>query len=82
MKLRHTLAIAALGALVFGCVEHRPVRNGLRDESIYLDKTALTVEFAPGTFRPSTGTQARRYLPYLSLKARSFPSPPMCFSFP
>ena len=31
MKLRHTLAIAALGALVFGCVEHRPVRNGLRD---------------------------------------------------
>lgn len=28
--------------LVNACVDHRPVRNGLRDESVYLEKTALT----------------------------------------
>ncbi|MGC4121840.1 MAG: zinc-dependent metalloprotease [Myxococcales bacterium] len=39
-----TVRFTALAAatLLFSCVEHRPVRNGLRDESIYLDKAALT----------------------------------------
>ncbi|MCK6549226.1 zinc-dependent metalloprotease [Myxococcota bacterium] len=35
------LAGAAL-AMIGGCVEHRPVRNGLTDESTYLTKTDLT----------------------------------------
>jgi uncharacterized protein DUF4953 len=35
-----TLALAALAA----CVDHRPVRNGLLDEHVYLTKAALTEE--------------------------------------
>lgn len=35
--------IAATGlTLLASCVDHRPVRNGLRDESVYLDKVDLT----------------------------------------
>ena len=41
MKLHH-VAAAVAGLLVAGCVEHRPVRNGLSNESIYLTKVDLT----------------------------------------
>lgn len=39
-----SLRFAALAAatLLASCVDHRPIRNGLRDESIYLDKAKLT----------------------------------------
>lgn len=37
------LLIAVTGlTLLASCVDHRPVRNGLRDESVYLDKVDLT----------------------------------------
>jgi hypothetical protein len=39
--MRRISSFLFLGALV-ACVEHRPIRNGLLDESIYLDKTAVT----------------------------------------
>ncbi len=41
MKLQYT-AIAAAGLLLASCVEHRPVRNGLSNESIYLTKVEMT----------------------------------------
>ena len=42
MNLRHT-AIAGSVLLLASCVDHRPVRNGLSDESTYVDKADLTV---------------------------------------
>ncbi|HEY3447780.1 MAG TPA: zinc-dependent metalloprotease [Myxococcales bacterium] len=36
------LAALAAATLLASCVDHRPVRNGLRDESVYLDKAKLT----------------------------------------
>jgi len=41
MKLHH-ISIAAVTLLLWSCVEHRPVRNGLSDESTYLTKEELT----------------------------------------
>jgi hypothetical protein len=32
----------AAALVASACVQHRPIRNGLRDESVYLDKAALT----------------------------------------
>ena len=37
-----TLVASLLTAGLISCVDHRPVRNGLRDESIYLKKDTLT----------------------------------------
>ncbi|MFZ4734585.1 MAG: zinc-dependent metalloprotease [Bradymonadia bacterium] len=37
-----TLLVPAMGLVASACVEHRPVRNGLSNESIYLDKAALS----------------------------------------
>ncbi|OGQ92062.1 MAG: hypothetical protein A2289_14250 [Deltaproteobacteria bacterium RIFOXYA12_FULL_58_15] len=34
--------VTTCAGLVAACVEHRPIRNGLRDESIYLTKTDMT----------------------------------------
>ncbi len=39
--LRALIVLAAL-PVVAACVDHRPIRNGLRDESIYLTKSDLT----------------------------------------
>lgn len=39
---KKSLLVLGVAALVLsGCVEHRPIRNGLRNESVYLDKTEL-----------------------------------------
>ena len=40
--LKRTLSVVATIAVAAACVEHRPIRNGLRDESIYLEKESLT----------------------------------------
>jgi len=37
-----TALLPALGLVSTACVEHRPVRNGLSNESIYLDKAGLS----------------------------------------
>ena len=42
-----TALLPALGLVSTACVEHRPVRNGLSNESIYLDKAGLTQPDAP-----------------------------------
>ncbi len=39
---KHYLVIPAAVALVAGCVDHRPIRNGLRSESSYMTKEELT----------------------------------------
>ena len=36
------LPLLALLSLAMACVEYLPIRNGLRDEQIYLDKAKLT----------------------------------------
>ena len=36
------IVTTGVAALLASCVDHRPVRNGLQDESIYLKKTDLT----------------------------------------
>ncbi len=36
------IPIVTISLLLFGCVDHRPIRNGLSDESIYLEKEDLT----------------------------------------
>lgn len=43
MKIFGKVQLSILGAATLAaCVDHRPVRNGLLDESVYLDKTNLT----------------------------------------
>ncbi len=42
MKFRGSLALGACALLFASCVEHRPIRNGLNDESVYLTKADLT----------------------------------------
>lgn len=44
-KMKQIINIVAVGVcfgVLISCVEHRPIRNGLRDESIYLEKSVLT----------------------------------------
>ena len=43
------LTLAALA--ITACVEHRPLRNGLTDDAVYLDKAAARW---PGTTRASS----------------------------
>ena len=38
---KQLLSLFAL-TVVASCVDHRPIRNGLRDESIYMEKMDLT----------------------------------------
>ncbi|MBI5510207.1 MAG: zinc-dependent metalloprotease [Deltaproteobacteria bacterium] len=41
--MRHIIfGSVSVAVLLSGCVEHRPIRNGLRDESVYLEKAELT----------------------------------------
>ena len=42
MKTIAFLATAATAGLLASCVDHRPIRNGLQDESVYLKKVDLT----------------------------------------
>ena len=46
---------ASLVGLVVGCVEHRPIRNGLRDESIYMEKSELTQDNPKDIQRSDSG---------------------------
>ena len=41
MNVYRTVALLTAAAILAGCVEHRPIRNGLRNESVYLDKSTL-----------------------------------------
>src|SRR5688572_4118042 len=45
-RRQKALQLSLFGALVVGaaCVDHRPIRNGLKNESVYLNKTDLTSE--------------------------------------
>ncbi|MFO0728977.1 MAG: zinc-dependent metalloprotease [Myxococcota bacterium] len=56
-SIQHQLIALALGsAALVSCVDHRPIRNGLRNESIYLEKTALTAPNPkPGADATDTG---------------------------
>ena len=40
-SLRNTLLFTLAAAVLVSCVEHRPIRNGLRNESIYLHKNTI-----------------------------------------
>ena len=43
--MNHLLSMLFIGltlSLIAGCVDHRPIRNGLRDESVYVQKNDLT----------------------------------------
>lgn len=57
MKAIHfgLFGLAVIGA---SCVDHRPIRNGLRNESIYLNKTELTQE---NPKRPASGDDGWLY---------------------
>jgi hypothetical protein len=46
MNKTKALQLGLFGVLVVGasCVDHRPIRNGLKNESIYIDKADLTAE--------------------------------------
>ncbi len=62
-KMRNTMKLKAIGVLlvsiaVAACVEHRPIRNGLLDESTYLNKHGRESQFrgsrhgiVPGTLQ-------------------------------
>ncbi len=41
MRITNIVVTCVLSVAAIGCVDHRPIRNGLRDESIYLDKLDL-----------------------------------------
>lgn len=53
-SIKLTLTLCAALPL-FSCVDHRPIRNGLRNESIYVDKTVLTGQNPKPGVAPDNG---------------------------
>ncbi len=72
-KFSSLLAIA----LVAGCVDHRPVRNGLRDENVYLSKADLTA------VNPKIdGSKDDGWLMKVTVVKTSSPNPAGDYAFP
>ena len=42
--VKYTSLAVLFSFVANACVEHRPIRNGLRDESIYLEKSDLLTQ--------------------------------------
>ncbi len=68
---------AALGVALVACVDSRPVRNGLRDESTYLEKTTFT---QPNPRRPDQADDA--WLMKVTVVAASSPNVVGDYAFP
>ncbi len=77
MQFRTGICAGILAVVSVSCVDHRPIRNGLRDESIYFDKSALT--------NPNpklTGSQDDTWLYKVAIVKTSSPNAVGDYAFP